>query len=119
MKESQTESKLLRIFVSSTDKFKHAPLYEVIVYAAKRYGMAGATVIKGVMGYGASSHVSSVKFFELTEKLPMIIEIVDESGKIDRFAEIILPYFEKIRYGCIITMERTNIILHKKGLKKS
>ncbi len=72
-------------------------LYEVIVYAAKRYGMAGATVLKGVMGYGASSSISSMKFFELSEKLPMIIEIVDTADKIDEFTEILLPYLEKIQ----------------------
>ena len=81
--ETGKEAKLMRIFVSSTDKFRHSPLYEVIVYAAKRYGMAGATVLKGVMGYGASSSISSMKFFELSEKLPMIIEIVDKAEKID------------------------------------
>jgi uncharacterized protein len=118
MIEPQTDAKLLRIFVSSTDKFKHAPLYEVIVFAAKRYGLAGATVIKGVMGYGASSSISSVKFFELTEKLPMIIEIVDESEKIEQFTDYILPYFEKIRYGCMITVEKATIMLYRKGIKK-
>jgi uncharacterized protein len=113
----QTDAKLMRIFVSSTDRFKHAPLYEVIVFAAKRYGLAGATVLKGVMGFGASSSISSVKLFELTEKLPMIIEIVDESDKIEQFINIVLPYFEKIRYGCMITIEKTSIILYKKGAK--
>jgi PII-like signaling protein len=113
--ETGKEAKLMRIFVSSTDKFRHSPLYEVIVYAAKRYGMAGATVLKGVMGYGASSSISSVKFFELSEKLPMIIEIVDEAGKIDEFTEILLPYLEKIRYGCLITVEKANVTLYKKG----
>jgi uncharacterized protein len=119
MIEPQTDAKLMRIFVSSTDKFKHSPLYEVIVYAAKRYGLAGATVIKGIMGYGASSNISSVKFFELTEKLPMIIEIVDESEKIEQFTEVVLPYFEKIRSGCMITIEKANIVLYKKGTKKT
>jgi uncharacterized protein len=119
MIESQTDAKLMRIFVSSTDKFKHRPLYEVIVYAARRYGLAGATVLKGVMGFGASSNISSVKFFELTEKLPMVIEIVDESGKIEQFTEAVLPYFEKIRNGCMITVEKVNIILYKKGLNET
>jgi len=116
--EINRETKLLRIFISSTDKFKHTPLYEVIVYAAKRYGMAGATVIRGVMGYGSSSAISSIKFWEISEKLPMIIEIVDESGKVENFLEIIRPYFEKIRYGSVITMEKANVIFYKTGTKK-
>jgi PII-like signaling protein len=116
--EINRETKLLRIFISSTDKFKHTPLYEVIVYAAKRYGMAGATVLRGVMGYGSSSAISSIKFWEISEKLPMIIEIVDESGKVENFFEIIKPYFEKIRYGSVITMEKANVIFYKTGIKK-
>jgi uncharacterized protein len=116
--ETNSEAKLLRIFISSTDKFKHTPLYEVIVFAAKRYGLSGATVLKGVMGYGASNVISSMKFWEITEKMPMVIEIVDEADKIEKFAETILPYFDKIRYGGMITLEKVIIVLHKQGRKE-
>jgi len=115
--ELKGEAKLLRIFISSTDKFKHTPLYEMLVFAAKRYGLVGATVLRGVMGFGGSSAISSMKFWELTEKLPIVVEIVDESEKIEKFTEIILPYFDKIRYGCMITVEKANIVLFKKGKK--
>jgi len=117
--EKNSNVQLLRIFISSTDKFKHNPLFEVIVFAAKRYGLAGATVIKGMMGFGGSHMISSVKFWELTEKLPMVIEIVDEAEKIEKFTETILPYFDKIRYGGLITLEKATIVLYKKGTKKS
>ncbi len=113
------EAKLLRIFVSSTDKFKHTPLYEVVVFAAKRYGLAGATVLKGFMGYGVSSQIVSQKLWEISEKMPMVIEIVDESAKIDGFVETILPYFEKVPKGGMITLEKVTIVLHKSGTKKS
>jgi PII-like signaling protein len=113
------DAKLLRIFISSTDKFKHAPLYEVVVFAAKRYGLAGATVLKGFMGYGSSSMVHSQKLWDITEKLPVVIEIIDEGSKIDGFVESILPYFEKIPKGGLITLENTTIVLHKPGTKKS
>lgn len=116
--EIKGEAKLLRIFISNTDKFKHNLLYEVVVFAAKRYGLKGATVLKGVMGFGSSSVVHSVKFWEFTEKLPVVIEIVDESEKIEKFTEKILPWFEKLRYGCLITVEKTNIVLYKEGSKK-
>lgn len=109
--EIKGEAKLLRIFISNTDTFKHRPLYEMVVYAAKRYGMAGATVLKGTMGYGSSSVIRSVKFWEITEKLPLVIEIIDE-------AEKILPWFEKLRYGCLISVEKAEILLYKQGEKK-
>ena len=116
--EIKGEAKLLRIFISNTDKFKHTPLYEMVVFAAKRYGLAGATVLKGSMGFGSSSSVHSIKFWEITEKLPIVIEIVDESEKIEKFTEKILPWFEKLRYGCMITVEKANIVLYKQGAKK-
>ena len=117
--EIKGEAKLLRIFISNTDKFKHSLLYEAIVFAARRNGLAGVTVLKGVMGFGSSSVVRSVKFWEITEKLPVVIEIIDEAEKIEKFKARILPWFDKLRYGCVITEENTNIILLKQGVKKS
>ena len=116
--EISDEAKMLRIYISSTDKFKHAPLYEVVVFAAKRYGMSGATVLKGFMGFGASSVVHSQKLWEITEKLPLVIEIVDEADKVDSFVGAILPYFEKIPKGGLITIENVKIVGHKSGIKK-
>lgn len=110
-----SEAKRLRIYISSTDRFRYSPLYEVIVYAARRYGISGATVLKGVMGYGSSSEIHSYKLWELTEKMPLVVEIVDEPEKINRFYEIIKPYFEKIGKGCLITIDNTTIIMHKTG----
>jgi len=112
-----SNSKLLRIFISSTDKLKHKPLYEVIIFAAKRSDIVGATVIKGIMGYGASSQIYSQKFWEGSEKIPMIIEIVDETDKIDKFLKLILPYLEKTGKGCMVTLQEANIIMSKKGNK--
>ena len=76
--QTNSDARRLRIYVSSTDKFKHTLLYENLVFAAKRYGLAGATVLKGVMGFGSSSVVRSTRFWEITEKMPVVIEIVDE-----------------------------------------
>jgi uncharacterized protein len=112
------KAKRLRIYVSSTDKFKHSPLYEVIVYAAKRYGIAGATVIKGIMGYGSSSEIYSNKLWEISEKLPLVVEIIDEEHKIDSFFESIKPYFNKIGKGHIITIDETTVVMHKTGNKR-
>lgn len=112
------KAKRLRIYLSSTDKFKHTPLYEVIVFAARRYGLTGATVLKGIMGFGASSEIHSNKLWEITEKLPIVIEIIDESHKIESFLESIKPYFEKMGKGHLITIEETTIVIHKTGKRR-
>ena len=116
--ENNTDARVLRIFVSSTDKFKHGLLYETLVFAAKRYGLSGATVLKGVMGFGSSSVIRSTRFWEITEKLPVIIEIVDEADKIEKFTQKILPWFDKINTGCLITSEKADIVLFKQGKNK-
>lgn len=113
--DTTTDSRRLRIYVSSTDRFKHGLLYETLVFAAKRYGLAGATVVKGVMGFGSSSVIRSTRFWEITEKLPVVVEIVDESSKIELFTQKILPWFDKISTGCLITSEKADIVLYKQG----
>jgi hypothetical protein len=111
--------KILRVYTSSTDKLKHTPLYEMIVFAARRNGMAGATVQKGVMGYGGSSVVHSAKFWETNDKLPVVVEIIDESAKIEAFFEVIRPYLENVRYGCLVTVEDAHVLLYKAGGQKT
>jgi len=109
------EKKLLRIFMSNTDKYEHQPLYEVIVYAAQKQGLAGATVLKGIMGFGASSVVNSLKFWEVSEKIPVIVEIIDDSDKVDSFYETIRLYFDKHEKGLLVTIEKVNVVLYKSG----
>lgn len=109
----------LRIFISSTDKLKHSNLSESIVYQAKRYGLAGATVTKGIMGFGASSVIHSYKYWEVSDKVPVVIEIIDEESKVKSFYEIIKPYLESMRYGCLVTTEKIDVLLYKPGGKKN
>jgi PII-like signaling protein len=116
--ETGTKAKRLRIYISSTDKYERTPLYELVVFSARKEGVAGATVLKGIMGYGASSEIYSNKVWELTEKVPLVIEIVDEPEKIDSFFEKISPYFEKSGKGHIITIEETTVMIHRAGLPK-
>ena len=111
--------KVLRVYTSSTDKLKHTPLYEMLVFAARRNGLSGATVHKGVMGFGGSSVVHSAKFWETNDKLPVVVEIIDESPKIEAFFEVIKPYLESVRYGCLVTIEDVKVVLYKAGKKKS
>ncbi len=117
--KSNTNTSILKIYLSSTDKFRNAPLYETIVFLAKRQKMAGATVLRGVMGFGASSAIASARFWDVSEKLPMVIEIVDEAEKVDNFFSFIKPYLDKVRNGCTVTIEKTNVVLYKAGKIKS
>ena len=117
--ETNDNVKVLRVYTSSTDKLKHTPLYEMIVFAARRNGLAGATVHRGVMGFWGSSVVHSAKFWETNDKLPMVVEIIDEESKIEAFFEVIKPYLESVRYGCLVTIEDARVLLYKAGQKKS
>jgi len=116
--QADDKAQRLRIYISSTDKYEHAPLYEVIVYAARSFGLTGATVLKGIMGYGASSEIYSSKLWEISEKVPLIIEIIDESHKIEPFIDHIKPYFEKAGKGHVVTLDETTVIIHKTGTKR-
>ena len=111
------EAKLLRIFVGSSDKMNNTPLYEFIVYEAKRFGLAGATVLRGVMGYGASSMVHSAKILAISDDMPIIIELVDEADKIEQFLASIEKDFEKSKYGMLVTLEKINVIHYSPGSK--
>ena len=110
---------LLRIFVSSTDRNKQDLLSESIVLAAKNEGISGATVLKGILGYGASSVIHSYKFWEITDKLPIVIEIIDNEDKIRNFYEKIRPQLESMRYGCLVTFEKTEVLMFKSGKVRS
>lgn len=104
-----TDGKLLRIFVGEQDKWLSRPLYEAIVLLAKKEGMAGATVIKGCMGFGCKSHMHTAKLLRLSEDLPMIIEMVDSEEKIDRF----LPHLDRMVQEGLITLEKVNVIMYR------
>jgi hypothetical protein len=112
------EAKLLRIFVGESDLINHKPVYEKIVLDARKAGLAGATVVKGIMGFGASSRIHTAKVLRLSEDLPLIIEIVDEEKKIEDFLPILNEIFEEANSGGLITMEKVNIIKYTAVSKK-
>lgn len=116
--EKKSKALSLRIFISSTDKYDGKVLYETIVFKAKESGLSGATVTKGILGYGASSVIHSYKFWEVTEKLPVIVEIIDEKEKVLEFYESIKPILKSMRYGCLVTAEKANVMLYKTGKEK-
>ncbi len=110
------EGKLLRIFVGEKDKFEHKPLYEVIVLRARETGLAGATVLRGVEGFGAVSRtIHTAKILRLSEDLPIVVEIVDTEEKIRAFLPIVDELFEKIGCGGMITVEKADIIKYTPG----
>lgn len=111
--ELQGQSKLLRIFVGEIDKIDHQLLYEAIVLAAKEKGLAGATVSKGIMSFGASSRIHVARLIELSEDLPIVIEIVDQAEKIDAFIPVINDLFEKCGRGGLITSEKVDVLYYK------
>lgn len=100
------EAKLLRIFVGESDKWHGRPLHEAIVLEAKKAGLAGATVFKGFMGFGAHSRIHSAKILQLSEDLPILIEIVDAEDKIQGF----LPTLDAMVVEGLVTMEKVEII---------
>jgi len=109
---------ILRIFISSSDRINQTPLYEFIVIQAKKEGIAGATVLKGLLGYGASSVIHSYKFWEVSDKVPTVIELIDDIDKIRSFYKNIHTTLETMKYGCLVTLEETNVLLYKPGQKK-
>lgn len=105
------EGKLLRIFIGEKDRYKRSPLHEWIVQQAREYGLAGATVLRGLEGFGASGHIHTAKILRLSLDLPLIIEIIDTSEKIEAFLLII----EDAIKDCITTSADVNMNFHHNG----
>ena len=113
--EKDPNAKLLRIFIGESDKAGHQPLYETIVFEAKKQGLAGATVLRGMMGFGANSRVHTTKLFDLSADLPIVVEIVDSEDKIRTFTQTVEHLFESSRSGGLITIEKAEVIRYKAG----
>lgn len=99
-------SLLLRIYIGESDRFEGKPLFEAIVLKAREMKMAGATVLRSPMGFGASSRVHTEKILRLSEDLPVVIEIVDEESRIEAF----MPIVEAMMDGGLVTLERVTVI---------
>lgn len=108
-------AKLLRIFLGESDKYHQQPLYETIVFEAKKQELSGATVIRGIMGFGANSKIHSAKLFNISTDLPVIVEIVDTDDKINRFINTVEQFFEESKSGGLITIEKAQVIRYKSG----
>jgi len=108
------ESELLRIFIGELDKYDGKPLYEAIVEEARRQCLGGATVFRGPMGYGAHSRMHTAKILRLSEDLPIVIEIVDSTEKIEAF----LPDLDKMMDEGLVTVERAKVLVYRHGKEK-
>src|SRR5438445_9033997 len=105
---------LLRIFIGESDRWKHQPLYEAIVLKAREAHMAGATVLRGPMGFGKSSRLHTAKILRLSMDLPLVIEIVDSDEKINAF----LPVLDEMLSGGLVTIEKVRAI-HYRGTSRA
>jgi PII-like signaling protein len=100
------EAMLLRIFIGESDRWHHQPLYEAIVLKARELHLAGATVLRGPMGFGKSSRLHTAKILRLSMDLPLVIEIVDSEEKIQAF----LPTLDEMMKGGLVTLEKVRVI---------
>jgi len=103
------EGTLLRIFLGETDSYKGKPLYEQIVLKAQELNLAGATVVRGIMGFGADSRMHTAKILRLSEDLPIIIEIVDTEENLQKLQ----PFLDETVEEGLITLEKVKVIKYR------
>lgn len=103
------EAEVLRVFIGESDRHDGRPLYEAIVQEARRLGMAGATVVRGVLGFGVHSRIHTSKLLRLSEDMPMIVEIVDGPAKIEAF----LPTLDAMVGEGLITVEKVRVVAYR------
>ena len=109
MTRLEGDGTLLRIFIGESDRWHGKPLYEAIVVAARECGLAGATVIRGIEGFGADSHLHTARILRLSEDLPIVVEIVDTPEHIDRF----LPRLDEMVSDGMVTTERVHVLTYR------
>ncbi len=104
--ESPKTATLLRLFVGERERYGHQPLYEAIVLKAREHGLAGATVLRGIVGYGHSSKLHTAKILRLSEDLPFVVEIVDTDEHIEEF----LPVLDTMMSSGLVTLEKVKVV---------
>ena len=105
------EGCLLRIFIGESDRYGEQPLYEWLVLRAREEGLAGATVLRGIMGFGPQSRIHTAKIFRLSQDLPIVVEIVDTEERLEAFLALVQ---DDIREG-LVTLERARVQLYRSG----
>jgi uncharacterized protein len=107
------DAMLLRVFISEDAKFRHRPLYEAIVFKAREVHLAGATVLRGPLGFGHSTRLHNIKILDVRENLPLVIEIVDTEDKIKAF----LPVLDSMMPGGLVTLEKVQVLQYGEHVK--
>ena len=105
------EAQLLRIFIGESDRWKGLPLYEAIILKAREMGIAGATMLRGLMGYGANSRIHTAKILRLSEDLPIVVELVDGREKVSA----LLPVIQEMVGDGLITLEDVRVLQYRSG----
>ncbi|RIJ47119.1 DUF190 domain-containing protein [Maribellus luteus] len=108
---------ILKVYVGESDKINGRVLFEEIVFEARNSGLAGATVYKGIMSYGASHSIHTMKIFALSNDLPVIIEIIDNIEKLDQFSEKVNKIMEASKRGGLVTFQELSVVRYEKGEK--
>ena len=106
------EGKLLRIFIGESDKHGRKPLYQAIVEMLREEGMAGATVLRGIEGFGANSHLHTARILRVSEDLPIVIEVVDTAERIEE----IMPKLDEMVTDGMVTLERVEVVTYRAGM---
>lgn len=109
---------LMRVFLGEADKVHHTPLHEAIVRAAREAGLAGATVWRGMLGFGAASRIRSAKLLDLSSDLPIVLEIVDREERINAFLPTLHELIDAADSGGLVTMEKVHIIRYLHAPKR-
>lgn len=108
---------ILKIYVGESDRVNGRPLFEEIVFEARNNGIAGATVCKGIMSYGASHSIHTLKIFALSSDMPVIIELVDNIEKLDSFVNKVQAIMDDSKKGGLITFQEISVLRYEKGEK--
>lgn len=110
----ESEQTLMRIFIGENDRWEHRPLYQALVELFRREGFAGATVLKGAMGFGAHSVTHTDKLLRLSSDLPVVVEVIESSERI----EALLPRLDGMLQGGLITLEKARVLRFGKSISK-
>ncbi|MEI8139121.1 MAG: DUF190 domain-containing protein [bacterium] len=113
--QPDSEAKLLRIFIGEGDRYHHSSLHEVIVRKSQEAGLAGATVLRGLMSYGTSGKLRSTRILDLSADLPVVVEIVDKAEKITAFLPLLDQLLTEAECGGLVTLETVQIISYQRG----
>jgi len=111
------KANILKVYIGESDRVNGRPLYEEIVFEARKAGMAGATVTKGLLSFGASHSIHTMKIFALSSDLPMIVEIIDNSENIERFLPKLNEMMDESKKGGLVTIQPVDVLRYKKGQK--